>query len=236
MRARARTAATVRVEPPPRCAACWRCAASAFRGMPVAAPARSCGWRCAWSPPKRCRACPRPPRGRAWPARSCRKWRWTPALPPPRRWRWRWTPPRPRSGTGGRLRVKDAGRAAPGGARYRPVRRGQGLDPPRAGGSRLRDGGQPAAAHPGGAGRADGDARRSPPASTPAPAASRPRRPAGVGSSCGCGRTSPATLVFATAEDAMLLRRYSETRRRHPLAPRGAAAAGCPTASPASAR
>jgi UPF0042 nucleotide-binding protein len=31
-----------------------------------------------------------------------------------------------------------------------------------------------------------------------------------------------ATLVFATAEEAVLLRRYSETRRRHPLAPGGA--------------
>ncbi|WP_368416510.1 RNase adapter RapZ [Falsiroseomonas sp.] len=29
------------------------------------------------------------------------------------------------------------------------------------------------------------------------------------------------TLVFATAEDAVLLRRFSETRRRHPLAPGG---------------
>lgn len=29
------------------------------------------------------------------------------------------------------------------------------------------------------------------------------------------------TLVFATAEEAVLLRRYSETRRRHPLAPGG---------------
>ena len=29
------------------------------------------------------------------------------------------------------------------------------------------------------------------------------------------------TLVYATAEDAVLLRRYSETRRRHPLAPGG---------------
>ncbi len=29
------------------------------------------------------------------------------------------------------------------------------------------------------------------------------------------------TLVFATAEDAVLLRRYTETRRRHPLAPGG---------------
>jgi UPF0042 nucleotide-binding protein len=28
-------------------------------------------------------------------------------------------------------------------------------------------------------------------------------------------------LVFATAEDAVLLRRYTETRRRHPLAPQG---------------
>jgi UPF0042 nucleotide-binding protein len=34
------------------------------------------------------------------------------------------------------------------------------------------------------------------------------------------GDVSP-TLVFATAEDAVLLRRYSETRRRHPLAPGG---------------
>jgi UPF0042 nucleotide-binding protein len=30
-----------------------------------------------------------------------------------------------------------------------------------------------------------------------------------------------ATLVFATAEETVLLRRYSETRRRHPLAPGG---------------
>jgi UPF0042 nucleotide-binding protein len=30
-----------------------------------------------------------------------------------------------------------------------------------------------------------------------------------------------ATLVFATAEEAVLLRRFSETRRRHPLAPGG---------------
>ena len=30
-----------------------------------------------------------------------------------------------------------------------------------------------------------------------------------------------ATLVYATAEDATLLRRYTETRRRHPLAPNG---------------
>lgn len=30
-----------------------------------------------------------------------------------------------------------------------------------------------------------------------------------------------AELVFATAEDAVLLRRYTETRRRHPLAPQG---------------
>ncbi len=29
------------------------------------------------------------------------------------------------------------------------------------------------------------------------------------------------TLIFATAEDAVLLRRFSETRRRHPLAPGG---------------
>jgi UPF0042 nucleotide-binding protein len=29
------------------------------------------------------------------------------------------------------------------------------------------------------------------------------------------------TLLFATAEDAVLLRRYTETRRRHPLAPGG---------------
>jgi UPF0042 nucleotide-binding protein len=34
------------------------------------------------------------------------------------------------------------------------------------------------------------------------------------------GDVSP-TLVFATAEEAVLLRRYSETRRRHPLAPGG---------------
>ena len=30
-----------------------------------------------------------------------------------------------------------------------------------------------------------------------------------------------AELVFATADDAVLLRRYTETRRRHPLAPQG---------------
>jgi RNase adapter protein RapZ len=33
--------------------------------------------------------------------------------------------------------------------------------------------------------------------------------------------TLPPELVFATAEDAVLLRRYTETRRRHPLAPQG---------------
>jgi UPF0042 nucleotide-binding protein len=32
---------------------------------------------------------------------------------------------------------------------------------------------------------------------------------------------SSVTLVFATAEEAVLLRRYTETRRRHPLAPGG---------------
>jgi len=32
---------------------------------------------------------------------------------------------------------------------------------------------------------------------------------------------SPPELVFATAEDSALLRRYTETRRRHPLAPQG---------------
>ena len=31
-----------------------------------------------------------------------------------------------------------------------------------------------------------------------------------------------ATLLFATADDSVLLRRYTETRRRHPLAPGGA--------------
>ena len=35
-----------------------------------------------------------------------------------------------------------------------------------------------------------------------------------------------ATLVYATAEDATLLRRYTETRRRHPLAPSGRVADG----------
>lgn len=34
-------------------------------------------------------------------------------------------------------------------------------------------------------------------------------------------RDISATLVFATAEEAVLLRRFSETRRRHPLAPGG---------------
>lgn len=33
-------------------------------------------------------------------------------------------------------------------------------------------------------------------------------------------------LVFATADEAVLMRRYTETRRRHPMAPRGQVAAG----------
>ena len=33
--------------------------------------------------------------------------------------------------------------------------------------------------------------------------------------------TVPPELVFATADDSALLRRYTETRRRHPLAPQG---------------
>ena len=62
---------------------------------------------------------------------------------------------------------------------------------------------------------------RWPSASMPAPGASR-RRP--------CSRSSPGSgprpgfapdLVFATADDAVLLRRYTETRRRHPLALQG---------------
>lgn len=40
------------------------------------------------------------------------------------------------------------------------------------------------------------------------------------------GRGVPVDLVFATADDEALLRRYSETRRRHPLAPSGRVAEG----------
>lgn len=39
-------------------------------------------------------------------------------------------------------------------------------------------------------------------------------------------RGLPLDLVFATADDEALLRRYSETRRRHPLAPSGRVADG----------
>jgi UPF0042 nucleotide-binding protein len=39
-------------------------------------------------------------------------------------------------------------------------------------------------------------------------------------------RGLPVDLVFATADDEALLRRYSETRRRHPLAPSGRVADG----------
>ena len=40
---------------------------------------------------------------------------------------------------------------------------------------------------------------------------------------CAAAPTSRSTLVYATAEDGVLLRRYTETRRRHPLAPGGLA-------------
>ena len=68
----------------------------------------------------------------------------------------------------------------------------------------------------------DGDASRSPPASTPAPAASMPPP---VLDTLARLRRNPRLRVrpgLAWADEGVLLRRYTETRRRHPLARRKA--------------
>ena len=130
--------------------ACWRCAASASSAACRSRRRRRLRLAVRLVPPKRCRGCPRPRPGRHRRRRPCR----TSALDA--------APLRAREGglaldaalgrapaAGGRLRVTDerpAAAAAPGRAGHRPVRRRQGLDPAGAGGSRLRDGGQPAAA------------------------------------------------------------------------------------------
>jgi UPF0042 nucleotide-binding protein len=41
-----------------------------------------------------------------------------------------------------------------------------------------------------------------------------------------------ATLIFATADESVLLRRYTETRRRHPMAPGGSLGSRVQDASP----
>ena len=126
---------------------------------------------------------------------------------------------RPRR-TGRRSLRRMRRRPAPGRSGHRPVRRRQVLGAAGAGRSRLRGGRQSAAAHA----RGHGDAQRAQAGDRRRRAHPRLRRRTSCCETLDRLRANPALrpeLVFAWADETTLLRRYTETRRRHPLAPQG---------------